>query len=108
MPGTEIFIANGNREVLPANERGEIIIAGPNVSAGLSRIGLILRQKPFFNTVVGAHTAPATLGSFVTICFFFTAAWMSKSNSADIASSLVMWRRISARWGPSAMPSYFR
>jgi D-alanine--poly(phosphoribitol) ligase subunit 1 len=34
MPGSEIFILNGNREVLPANERGEIIIAGPNVSPG--------------------------------------------------------------------------
>jgi len=34
MPGTEILILNGNREVLPANERGEIIIAGPNVSPG--------------------------------------------------------------------------
>jgi D-alanine--poly(phosphoribitol) ligase subunit 1 len=34
MSGSEIFIVNGNREVLPANQRGEIIIAGPNVSPG--------------------------------------------------------------------------
>jgi D-alanine--poly(phosphoribitol) ligase subunit 1 len=34
MPGSEILIVNGNREVLPANVRGEIIIAGPNVSPG--------------------------------------------------------------------------
>jgi D-alanine--poly(phosphoribitol) ligase subunit 1 len=34
MPGSEVFIVNGNREVLPANQRGEIIIAGPNVSPG--------------------------------------------------------------------------
>jgi D-alanine--poly(phosphoribitol) ligase subunit 1 len=34
MPGSEILIVNGKREVLPANERGEIIIAGPNVSPG--------------------------------------------------------------------------
>jgi D-alanine--poly(phosphoribitol) ligase subunit 1 len=34
MPGSEIFVVNGNRELLPANERGEIIIAGPNVSLG--------------------------------------------------------------------------
>jgi D-alanine--poly(phosphoribitol) ligase subunit 1 len=34
MPGSEIFIVNGNRDVLPANQRGEIIIAGPNVSPG--------------------------------------------------------------------------
>ncbi len=34
MPGSEIFIVNGNREVLAANQRGEIIITGPNVSPG--------------------------------------------------------------------------
>jgi D-alanine--poly(phosphoribitol) ligase subunit 1 len=34
MPGSEIFIVNGNRDVLPADQRGEIIIAGPNVSVG--------------------------------------------------------------------------
>jgi D-alanine--poly(phosphoribitol) ligase subunit 1 len=34
MPGTEILIVNGNREVLPAKARGEIIIVGPNVSPG--------------------------------------------------------------------------
>jgi D-alanine--poly(phosphoribitol) ligase subunit 1 len=34
MPGSEVFIVNENREVLPANQRGEIIIAGPNVSPG--------------------------------------------------------------------------
>jgi D-alanine--poly(phosphoribitol) ligase subunit 1 len=34
MPGSEIFIVNGNREVLPPNQRGEIVIAGPNVSPG--------------------------------------------------------------------------
>src|SRR5262249_48483548 len=34
MPGTKIFLADGNGEELPAIERGEIIIAGPNVSLG--------------------------------------------------------------------------
>src|SRR5437667_3004037 len=34
MPGTEVFVAAENRETLPPNERGEIIIAGPNVSPG--------------------------------------------------------------------------
>src|SRR6266403_984741 len=34
MPGSEIFIVNGKRELLPANQRGEIIVAGPNVSPG--------------------------------------------------------------------------
>jgi D-alanine--poly(phosphoribitol) ligase subunit 1 len=34
MTGSKIFIVNGKRELLPANQRGEIIIAGPNVSPG--------------------------------------------------------------------------
>jgi D-alanine--poly(phosphoribitol) ligase subunit 1 len=34
MPGTEVFVANEKGEALPANERGEIVIAGPNVSPG--------------------------------------------------------------------------
>jgi len=34
MPGTEVFVADENREILPENTRGEIIIAGPNVSPG--------------------------------------------------------------------------
>jgi D-alanine--poly(phosphoribitol) ligase subunit 1 len=34
MPGTEIFVVNENSQGLPANERGQVIIAGPNVSPG--------------------------------------------------------------------------
>src|SRR3989475_7574026 len=34
MPGTDVFVVNGTGETLPANERGEIVIAGPNVSLG--------------------------------------------------------------------------
>ena len=34
MPGTEVFVTDENREILPENKRGEIIIAGPNVSPG--------------------------------------------------------------------------
>jgi D-alanine--poly(phosphoribitol) ligase subunit 1 len=34
MPGTKIFIIDENSAELSANERGEIIIAGPNVSPG--------------------------------------------------------------------------
>ena len=34
MPGTQIVVVDENRQKLPANERGEIIIAGPNVSPG--------------------------------------------------------------------------
>jgi D-alanine--poly(phosphoribitol) ligase subunit 1 len=34
MPGTGVFILDHNGRELPANERGEIIIAGPNVSPG--------------------------------------------------------------------------
>jgi D-alanine--poly(phosphoribitol) ligase subunit 1 len=34
MPGTKIFIVDENGAELPVNERGEIIITGPNVSPG--------------------------------------------------------------------------
>jgi D-alanine--poly(phosphoribitol) ligase subunit 1 len=34
MPGTQVVIVDRAGEVLPANERGEIVIAGPNVSPG--------------------------------------------------------------------------
>jgi D-alanine--poly(phosphoribitol) ligase subunit 1 len=34
MPGSEILIVNEDREILPAGQRGEIMIAGPNVSPG--------------------------------------------------------------------------
>jgi D-alanine--poly(phosphoribitol) ligase subunit 1 len=34
MPGTDVFVANRAGEILPANEQGEIVIAGPNVSLG--------------------------------------------------------------------------
>src|SRR5438128_854521 len=34
MPGTEVFVMNERGEALPANKRGEIVIAGPNVSPG--------------------------------------------------------------------------
>ena len=34
MPGTEVLVVNEGGETLPANERGEIVIAGPNVSPG--------------------------------------------------------------------------
>jgi D-alanine--poly(phosphoribitol) ligase subunit 1 len=34
MPGTEVFVTGENGEILSENKRGEIIIAGPNVSPG--------------------------------------------------------------------------
>jgi D-alanine--poly(phosphoribitol) ligase subunit 1 len=34
MPGSRIFILDHNGQALPPNERGEIIVAGPNVSPG--------------------------------------------------------------------------
>jgi D-alanine--poly(phosphoribitol) ligase subunit 1 len=34
MPGTQVLVVDQRREVLPANQRGEIVIAGPNVSPG--------------------------------------------------------------------------
>jgi len=36
-PGTDVFVVNDAGETLPAQERGEIVIAGPNVSSGYLR-----------------------------------------------------------------------
>ena len=36
-PGTDVFVVNDAGETLPAQERGEIVIAGPNVSPGYLR-----------------------------------------------------------------------
>src|SRR5436309_13548865 len=79
MPGSEIFIVNGKLELLTGNQRGEIIIAGPNVSPGhLARPEVT--PDAFFNIVVSALIAPATWGACATISFFSKAAWMSKSS----------------------------
>src|SRR5438045_5338200 len=37
MPGTDVLVVNEAGDTLPANERGEIVIAGPNVSPGYLR-----------------------------------------------------------------------
>ena len=34
MPGTQVLVVDQRRKEVPANERGEIVIAGPNVSPG--------------------------------------------------------------------------
>src|SRR6266496_5431741 len=70
MPGSEIFIVNGNREVLPADQRGEIIITGPNVSPGyLARPDLT--AQAFFQ--YRGHRAYRTgdLGQFRDDLLFF-------------------------------------
>jgi D-alanine--poly(phosphoribitol) ligase subunit 1 len=47
MPGTEVFVRGENGERLSGGERGEIIIAGPNVSPGyLNRADLT--ERAFF------------------------------------------------------------
>lgn len=49
MPGTTLYIRGENGERVPEGERGEIIIAGPNVSPGyLNRLDLT--EKAFFDT----------------------------------------------------------
>jgi len=41
MPGTEVFVTDENRKILPPSSRGEIVIKGPNVSpAYLARADL--------------------------------------------------------------------
>lgn len=49
MPGTEIFIRGENGDAVPEGERGEIVIAGPNVSPGY------LRRPDLTEKVFAAH-----------------------------------------------------
>ena len=96
MPGSEVFVVDEKGEALPANKRGEIIIAGPNVSPGyLGRPDS--QQMLFSNIAVSALIVPAIGGDFVTICFFSKAASMSKSSSTDIASNSAISNRTCER-----------
>jgi len=70
MPGTEVFVVNEKGEALPANERGEIIIAGPNVSPGyLGRPDLT--AKAFFQHRGQRAYRTGDLGRFRDGLLFF-------------------------------------
>jgi D-alanine--poly(phosphoribitol) ligase subunit 1 len=70
MPGTEIFLANENQKPVPANERGEIVIAGPNVSPGyLGRPDLT--ADAFFQHRAGRAYRTGDLGRFRDDLLFF-------------------------------------
>jgi len=70
MPGTKIFIVDEDRAELSANERGEIIIAGPNVSPGYAGRS-DLTARAFFE-YRGVHTyKTGDLGRFRDSLLFF-------------------------------------
>jgi D-alanine--poly(phosphoribitol) ligase subunit 1 len=70
MPGTKIFIVDENNGELSANERGEIIIAGPNVSPGyVGRPDLTAR--PFFEYRGLRGYKTGDLGRFRDSLLFF-------------------------------------
>ena len=70
MPGTKIFIVDENGDEVSANERGEIIIAGPNVSPGyIGRRDLTARV---FFEYRGSHAyKTGDLGRFRDSLLFF-------------------------------------
>jgi D-alanine--poly(phosphoribitol) ligase subunit 1 len=70
MPGTRIFVLDHNGRELPVNERGEIIIAGPNVSPGyIERPDLTVRA---FFEYRGLHAyKTGDLGQFRGGLLFF-------------------------------------
>src|SRR4029077_7600880 len=70
MTGTQIDVVDENRQELPANERGEIIIAGPNVSPGyIGRSDLTARA---FFEYCGLHAyKTGDLGRFHDGLLFF-------------------------------------
>jgi D-alanine--poly(phosphoribitol) ligase subunit 1 len=70
MPGTNIFIVDENRAELSANERGEIMIAGPNVSPGyVGRPDLTARV--FFDYRGSRAYKTGDLGRFRDSMLFF-------------------------------------
>jgi D-alanine--poly(phosphoribitol) ligase subunit 1 len=70
MPGTEVFVVNEKRETLPSEERGEIIISGPNVSPGyLGRPGLTANS--FFRHSGQRAYRTGDLGRFRDNLLFF-------------------------------------
>jgi D-alanine--poly(phosphoribitol) ligase subunit 1 len=86
MPGTDVFVDRSG-ETLPANEQGEIVIAGPNVSLGyLARPDLT--EAVFFDH--GGRRAYRTgdQGRFHDGLLFLRAVWIRSSSSAVTASNL--------------------
>jgi D-alanine--poly(phosphoribitol) ligase subunit 1 len=70
MPGSEIFLLDQNRELLPTNQRGEIVIAGPNVSPGY--VGRPdLTAEAFFNHRSQRAYRTGDLGQFRDGLLFF-------------------------------------
>jgi D-alanine--poly(phosphoribitol) ligase subunit 1 len=70
MPGTKIFIVDENGAELSANERGEIMIAGPNVSPGyLGRPDLTARV--FFDYCGSRGYKTGDVGRFRDSVLFF-------------------------------------
>jgi len=70
MPGTKIFIVDEDRAELSANERGEIIIAGPNVSPGYAGRSDLTARAFFEYRGVHAYKT-GDLGRFRDSLLFF-------------------------------------
>jgi Non-ribosomal peptide synthetase modules and related proteins len=96
MPGTKIFIVDENGAELPANERGEIIITGPNVSPGYAgRPDLTARAFFEYHGLRAYKTGD--LGRFRDSLLFFEGRIDDKLSSADTASNSATLKRICAR-----------
>jgi D-alanine--poly(phosphoribitol) ligase subunit 1 len=70
MPGTKIFIVDENGAELPANERGEIIITGPNVSPGYAGRSDLTARAFFEHRGLRAYKT-GDLGCFRDSLLFF-------------------------------------
>ena len=103
MPGTRVLVMDEQGHEAPPGERGQIIIAGPNVSPGyLNRPDLV--EKAFF--VLDGHRAYRTgdWGRCATGCCSSRAGWTTRSSCTATGSS---WRTSRRTCGPcrgSAMP----
>jgi D-alanine--poly(phosphoribitol) ligase subunit 1 len=70
MPGTKIFIVDENGAEFPANERGEIIITGPNVSPGYAGRSDLTARAFFEHRGLRAYKT-GDLGCFRDSLLFF-------------------------------------
>jgi len=70
MPGTKVFIVDENGAELPANERGEIIVTGPNVSPGYAGRSDLTARAFFEHRGLRAYKT-GDLGCFRDSLLFF-------------------------------------
>ena len=93
MPGSRVLVTDEQQHELPAGERGEIVIAGPNVSPGYWKRPDLTETTFFELDGQRAWLERATGGAAATVCFSSRAGCPTRSSCTAIASSSRTWKR---------------